>query len=254
MDELQPRSPDGEGPYEGREGSTGQRVPVFNLPSGILVVLVGLSIIYAMQSLLLSGAAAEWLAVTFGFSPLRYVHPLSEQGYEWFWTPVTYSLLHGSIEHLAFNGLWLAAFGTPVLRRIGNLRFVIFWIASAAAGALVHAGFNWGQPTIMIGASGVVSALMGAACRFAFGTSGRTVQHHVGYQPPLLSIGAALSLRTVRVFILAWFAGNLAIALGLPLFGELAGTIAWDAHIGGFLFGFLLFAAFDPSPVRNRSF
>ncbi|MBW8322355.1 MAG: rhomboid family intramembrane serine protease [Arenimonas sp.] len=253
MDELPPRSPRGEGPPEGQEDAPEQRVPVFNLPSGILIALVGLGLIYAVQSLLLSGAAAEWLAVTFGFSPLRYVLPLSEQGFEWLWTPVSYSLLHGSVEHLAFNGLWLAAFGTPVLRRIGNLRFLVFWIAAAAAGALVHAGFNWGQPTIMIGASGVVSALMGAACRFAFGTSGRTLQHHVGYQPPLLSIGAALSLRTVRVFILAWFAGNLAIALGLPLFGELAGTIAWDAHIGGFLFGFLLFAPFDPTPARNGS-
>ncbi|MCA1967655.1 MAG: rhomboid family intramembrane serine protease, partial [Rhizobium sp.] len=126
MDELPPRSPRAEEPHEGQDGPPAQRVPVFNLPPGILIVLVGLGVIYAVQSLLLPGAAAEWLAVTFGFSPLRYVHPLSQQGYEWFWTPVTYSLLHGSIEHLAFNGLWLAAFGTPVLRRIGNLRFVIF--------------------------------------------------------------------------------------------------------------------------------
>ena len=254
MDELPPRSPNGEGPPEREGDSQPQRVPVFNLPTGILVALVGLGAIYAVQSLLLSNFAAEWLAVNFGFSPLRYVYPLSEQGYEWLWTPVTYSFLHGSLEHLAFNGLWLAAFGTPVLRRIGNARFAAFWIVSAAAGAAVHAGFSWGQPTIMIGASGVVSGLMGAACRFAFGSSGRAVSHHLGFQPPLLSIAGALSLRTVQVFILAWFAGNLAIAFGLPLFGDLAGTIAWDAHIGGFLFGFLLFAPFDPRPARNRAF
>ncbi len=152
MDELPPRSPNGEGPPEREGDSQPQRVPVFNLPTGILVALVGLGAIYAVQSLLLSNFAAEWLAVNFGFSPLRYVYPLSEQGYEWLWTPVTYSFLHGSLEHLAFNGLWLAAFGTPVLRRIGNARFAAFWIVSAAAGAAVHAGFNWGQPTIMIGA------------------------------------------------------------------------------------------------------
>ncbi|MNL89229.1 hypothetical protein D3C87_2194220 [compost metagenome] len=48
------------------------------------------------------------------------------------------------------------------------------------------------------------------------------------------------------VFTAAWFFGNLAIALGLPLFGDFAEQIAWDAHIGGFLFGFLLFGLFDP--------
>ncbi|MBV2186986.1 MAG: rhomboid family intramembrane serine protease [Rhizobium sp.] len=254
MDELPPRSPSGDASPEGDGLSPQQRVPVFNMPGGVLLSLALLGVIYFAQSLILSPAAAEWLAITFGFLPLRYVYPLSQQGFEWLWTPVTYSLLHGSLEHLAFNGLWLAAFGTPVVRRIGNFRFLVFWITSAVASAALHAAVNWGQPTILIGASGVVSALMGAACRFAFGSSGRVVSHYTGMQPARLSVGEALSSRTVRVFIIVWFLGNLAIALGLPLFGDLAGTIAWDAHIGGFLFGFLLFRLFDPIPARNRSF
>ncbi|MFN7011078.1 MAG: rhomboid family intramembrane serine protease [Allorhizobium sp.] len=255
MDELPPRSPFGDASPEPQDKPAPERVPVFNLPGAILAALVPLGLIYAAQALLLPASTVQWLTITFGFLPLRYVYPLSEQGLEWLWTPVTYSLLHGSLEHLAFNGLWLAAFGTPVVRRIGTFRFVLFWIASAAAGAAVHAAVNWGQPSIMIGASGVVSALMGSACRFAFGRPGRAAfQHHVGFQPPRLGILEALSQRTVRVFIIAWFFGNIAIAFGLPLFGDLSGTIAWDAHIGGFLFGFLLFALFDPVSNRNRSF
>lgn len=254
MDELPPRSPFGDASPERENKPAPERVPVFNLPGAILATLALLALIYAAQALLLSAAAAEWLTLTFGFLPLRYVYPLSEQGWAWLWTPVTYSLLHGSLEHLAFNGLWLTAFGTPVVRRIGTLRFVLYWIASAAAGAAVHAAVNWGQPSIMIGASGVVSALMGSACRFAFGRSGRAAyHHHAGFQPARLSITEALSQRTVRVFIIAWFFGNIAIAFGLPLFGDFSGTIAWDAHIGGFLFGFLLFALFDPVRGRNRS-
>jgi membrane associated rhomboid family serine protease len=181
MDELPPRSPFGDSSPEGGDNAPPPRVPVFNLPAGILAALALLGVIYAAQSLILSAAAAEWLAA-------------------------------------------------------------------------VHAGVNWGQPTILIGASGVVSALMGSACRFAFGSSGRSIAHYTGFQPARLSIGEALSLRTVRVFIIVWFLGNIAIALGLPLFGDLAGTIAWDAHIGGFLFGFLLFGLFDPVPAGNRSF
>ena len=135
MDELPPRSPFGDAPTHRDDKPGPERVPVFNLPGAILAALALLGLIYAAQALLLSAATVEWLTFTFGFLPLRYVYPLSEQGLAWLWTPVTYSLLHGSLEHLAFNGLWLAAFGTPVVRRIGNGRFVLYWIASAAAGA-----------------------------------------------------------------------------------------------------------------------
>ncbi len=222
--------------------------PIFNVPPAIMASLALLTGIFLVQTYLLSPQVSEAFVVRFGFSPVRYVVPFADQGLEWLWSPVTYSFLHGGIEHIVFNSLWLAAFGTPVLRRIGTPRFVIFWIGSAAAGALLHALLNWGQPTLMIGASAVVSALMGAACRFAFARpSGHS--HISDAAPPRLSVLGALSQRTVLVFTGAWLFGNLAIAVGLPLFGDLGAAVAWDAHIGGFLFGFLLFGLFDPVPA-----
>lgn len=218
------------------------REPIFNLPTAILASLVIIAGIYGIQSLL-EPEAAETFAITFGFAPIRYVYPLSAQGYEWLWTPVTYSLLHGSLEHLIFNGLWLAAFGTPVVRRIGSFRFILFWTISAAAGAGLHAAVNWGTPGLMIGASAVVSALMGSACRFAFSSRARFLPLEI---VPRLGIFESLRERTVLVFTGAWLFGNLVIAIGLPLFGDMSAAIAWDAHIGGFLFGFLLFGLFDP--------
>lgn len=219
--------------------------PIFNLPAGVLVALALICGIYALQALVFSSDVNEWITFQFAFVPLRYVYPLGEQGLAWLWSPVTYSLLHGSFQHLAFNSLWLAAFGTPVCRRIGEVRFVFFWIVSAVAAAVLHAAVNWGEPSVMVGASGVISALMGAACRFAFGGRLRTGRGSVGREPPLLSIPAALSDRTVLIFILVWFLGNLAIAVGLPLMAPDAGAIAWDAHIGGFLMGFVGFRLFD---------
>ncbi|MGF0538260.1 rhomboid family intramembrane serine protease [Agrobacterium sp. ES01] len=240
------QQPDARGPNTfGTGGERPPREPVFNLPTGILVALGLLVVIYAVQSLLMSPTLEESFVVNFGFSPARYVYPLSEQGLEWLWSPVTYSLLHGSIEHIVFNGLWLAAFGTPVYRRIGATRFVVFWILSSIASAALHAALNWGEPSLMIGASGVVSALMGSACRFAFGGPERHAKLFPGGKVPRLSIGQALQERTVLVFTAAWLFGNLAIAFGLPLFGDMSAQIAWDAHIGGFLFGFLFFGAFD---------
>lgn len=235
---MQENSGPPEEPQAGPADTAHQKgsVPIFNLPGGILLSLAVLSVIYALQALVFSEDTNAWIAFEFGFSPLRYVYPLADQTLAWIWTPVTYSLLHGSFEHLAFNGLWLAAFGTPVYRRIGAVRFAIFWLISSMAGAGLHAVVNWGSPSLMVGASGVISALMGAACRFAFGGRQRGYLQAFGIEPPLLSVPAALADRTVRVFIIVWFLGNVAVAFGLPLFGDYAGMIAWDAHIGGFLF------------------
>jgi membrane associated rhomboid family serine protease len=227
------------------------RQPAINLPPLLIAALALLIGLYLVETYLLDDETRYLLLYELAFTPLRYIYPLSSQGMEWLWTPVTYSLLHGSAEHLAFNSLWLAAFGAPVLRRLGALRFLVFWALSAAASAFFHAFLNWGQETVLIGASGVISALMAGACRFAFPRQGgglaRADVHHL----PRQGVIEALTNRTVLVFTLLWFLGNVLIAVGVPLVGDGTGAIAWDAHIGGFLFGYLLFAAFDP-PVAVR--
>src|SRR6187402_707537 len=103
------------------------RTPIFNLPPVLTASLALLIAIYLVQTLF-SADTLDWFFFTFGFVPGRYVTPLSQQGWEWLWSPVTYSLLHASIEHILFNGLWLMAFGAPVARRIGMPRYIIFWI------------------------------------------------------------------------------------------------------------------------------
>ena len=222
------------------------RVPVFNLPPALFFSLCLLIAIYAVQTLVLSDDAVSWLFFTFGFVPARYVIPLSQQGPELFWTPVTYSLLHGSVQHIVFNGFWLMAFGAPAGRRIGTLRFVLFWILSSVASAALHAALNWGDISLLIGASGVISGLMGAACRFAFPSERRPMlPTHLNAR---LSILEALKSRTVVIFMLLWLVGNALIAVGIPLVGDSDQEIAWDAHIGGFVFGFFLFSLFDRAP------
>lgn len=224
--------------------------PMFNLPQPLVITIAVLAAIYAVEALLLDNEQSSLLLFHFAFMPLRYVVPLAEQGLDWLWTPVTYSLLHGGIEHIVFNVLWLTAFGAPVVRRIGARRYILFWILSAAASAFFHAALHWGEQTLLIGASGVVSALMGAACRFAFPARGGFNRLH-GHLYPRQTILGSFRNRTVVVFAGLWLLGNLLIAVGLPLIDAGVGEIAWDAHIGGFLFGFLLFGFFDPPAARR---
>ena len=102
----------------------------------------------------------------------------------------------------------------------------------------------------MIGASAGVSGTMAAAARFAFEPGGplyrlrgdRSDADRVPTQP------LWVSLRNPRVltFLGLWFAVNLIFGLGsFSLTGENQ-SVAWDAHLGGFLAGLLLFSTFDP--------
>ncbi|MGG6897052.1 rhomboid family intramembrane serine protease [Rhizobium sp. BR 315] len=237
-------------PRQEPEDPRPQRVPAFNLPPVILVSLAVLVAVFALMNVpSWSDDTLNWIYFTFSFMPARYAFPLSQQGLEWLWTPVTYSLLHGGVQHIVFNSLWLMVFAAPVARRIGSARYVIFWILSSAASAFMHAALFWGDQTLLIGASGVVSALMGAACRFAFPvTDGRRVSMREAHLNPRLGILGALRSRTVVAYIVMWIAGNALVAFGITLAGDSSQPVAWDAHIGGFLFGFLLFALFDRHP------
>jgi membrane associated rhomboid family serine protease len=160
------------------------------------------------------------------------------------WTIVTYALLHASWEHVVFNCLWMLTFGAPVMQRLGVLRFFAFFAVTAGLAAIFHAVFNPSDVSVLVGASGAVSGLTAAALRFAVGP------HGFGADPEALHLPAAplsqaLRDRRVLIFIAVWFGINLLAGLGIPLGGTDA-RIAWEAHVGGFLAGLLLFSVFDP--------
>ncbi|WP_099867816.1 rhomboid family intramembrane serine protease [Pararhizobium haloflavum] len=220
------------------------REPIFNLPR---IVLIFMGIVWAVHlarvGLLDRGQDLRVIVET-AFIPLRYAVPLSDQSPAWLWSPVTYSFLHGSFAHLIVNSVWMAAFGAVVARRIGTARFCAFWIATSVAAVTLHLALHWGEEIPVIGASGVVSGLMGAAARFAFPENGRFRRDKAHFLPRL-SIAESLTNRTVLIYLGIWFGINALAALGFG--GDPSGTmdIAWEAHIGGFLCGFLLFAVFD---------
>lgn len=240
---------------EMQDGGAGirRREPAFNLPGSLVFVLGLLTLIHVVRTYFLSASADEYVLLTFGFIPGRYAIPFAEQDLGWLWSPVTYSLLHGSWEHLIFNAFWMVAFGAPVVRRIGVVRFFLFWLLSAVAAVAFHSALHWGAMILVVGASGVVSGLMGAAARFVFSPSGR-ISRQFAHLNRRLTIAEALSNRSVLVFSGIWFLTNFLIGFG-QIFGSVdgGGAIAWEAHIGGFLFGFLCFPLFDvPAAAARR--
>jgi membrane associated rhomboid family serine protease len=234
-----------------------RRERMLNVPAVVVALLVVLGLIHAFLVLALTPGQVTEFLLLFAFIPARYdpqVPPdvLFPGGLAAdIWTFVTYALIHGNLNHLFLNGIWLLAFCSPVARRFGTLRFLAFMAVTAIAGAAAYLATHFGELLPMVGASASISGAMAAAMRFAFqrgGPLGLWRDSDEAYRVPAASLAASLRDRRVLAFLLVWFGINLLFGI-LPL--GISGTeqaVAWEAHIGGFLAGLFLFAAFDPVP------
>jgi membrane associated rhomboid family serine protease len=223
---------------------TRRREPMFNIPTVLSWALGFLWLVHIVRTYLLTPALDEALLVQTAFIPLRYATPLSEQGLAWLWSPITYSFLHGSFVHLLVNSIWMVAFGAVVARRLGAVRFCLFWVGTSIVAAAAFLALNWAAPVPVIGASGVVSGLMGGAARFAFPRHGPFRRENAHFLPRV-GILESLQNRMVLAYVVIWFGINFLTALGFSPGAGQGAMIAWQAHIGGFLFGFLCFGLFD---------
>jgi membrane associated rhomboid family serine protease len=173
------------------------------------------------------------------------------------WTFLTYSFLHADLTHLVFNMIWLLPFGSAVGRRFGAMRFFLFLSVSAIAGAGAHLATHARELAPMIGASAAVSGAMAAAIRFAFGRGGflsfRRGDADAAATVPALPLLKALRHPRVIAFLAMWFGINIIFGLGSAPFVAASQSVAWQAHIGGFLAGLLLFSMFDPIPPASRN-
>jgi membrane associated rhomboid family serine protease len=231
------------------------REPILNVPAVVLAVLATLVIIHLVRMFMLSAEDDRIFLYTFAFVPARYdaglVDGVLPGGFgATIWTFVSYALIHADLSHLGFNAIWLLAFGSPVARRFGPLRTLASLAVTAAAGALAHLATHAGELEPMIGASGAISGMMAAATRFVFQPGGSLdMWRGIAGDPdriPAAPLAVALRNPRVLAFLAVWFGVNLLFGLGsVSIIGD-DHSVAWQAHVGGFLAGLLLFSAFDP--------
>lgn len=232
--------------------------PAVNLPD-IIIWLSGILIaIHLVRVFLLPIAWDNLVLVLFAFWPVKYSVFAGLSAIDMassLWAFVTYSLLHGSATHIIFNLLWMAIFGSAVARRFGVGRFLLFSALCSVGGAFAHLATNWGDSVPMIGASAAISGQMAAAIRFVFELGGplgairRT--DRAAYMVPAQPLAECFRNQQVLVFVAVWFGLNLFFGLmSGPVAGQPA-SVAWQAHIGGFLAGLALFPLFDPVPQRR---
>ncbi len=232
--------------------------PIFNVPTSVVAVLGLLIAIHVVRSLLPIDMD-NWLVGATAFIPIRYSDPeaigLPGQPYASYTSWITHMLIHGSALHLMFNAAWLLAFGGAIANRVGSTRFLLFATLCGFAGAAAYLYVRWGLFAPMVGASGAVMGLMGASLRFLYPAldNGEGSLRHIHRNlrtVPLMTLRQSLTdirviLTTVMLILL-----NLAGAFGMGP-GTSEGTIAWEAHAGGYLAGFLLFGLFDTATHNN---
>ncbi|UVK36787.1 rhomboid family intramembrane serine protease [Mesorhizobium sp. AR10] len=221
-----------------------RREPVFNLPPVVLAVIGICVVVHLIRYYGLTDEQDFSLLIRAAFIPIRYSGRFDIDFYA-FSSPFTYAFLHGGFAHLAINMVWLAAFGSPLANRFGTLWFSLFFAATGLAAVVLFWAVHPLGEAPLVGASGAISGMMGAAARFGFRIDRSSGKAAFAGAP--LPIAAVLRSRGVMTFLAVWMVINL--VTGLVGFAPgVESQIAWEAHIGGFVAGFFGLRAFDRRP------
>jgi rhomboid family protein len=162
---------------------------------------------------------------------------------------LSWMFVHAGWIHLYGNLYALQIFAAKVEDRLGEGRFLSFYLAGGIASGIVHVIANPNSLLPTLGASGAIAAVMGAYLRL-FPTSSIRAP-----LPPLLFIGPKFDL-PAWVYVAWWLLLQLCTGVGSVFENtEAIGGVAWWAHIGGFAFGLFVcpyFAARAVEPARAR--
>jgi membrane associated rhomboid family serine protease len=147
--------------------------------------------------------------------------------------------IHADWLHLVGNMLFLVIFGLPAERALGPWRFLLLFLIGGALANLAPILLLESTRSVVVGASGAISALIGAYLALF-------PRARLGFVLPL-----GLFLEFVRtpasVMIGVWALLQLAFTFVGPGFG----AVAWSAHLAGFVIGLLLGLAARPAIGRR---
>jgi membrane associated rhomboid family serine protease len=170
----------------------------------------------------------EAFITTWSFVPARFfANPVGDLA-----SLFTSMFLHASLIHLGSNMLYLLIFGDNVESFFGHFKFLVFYLVSGLAGNLAQGFFSANSTVPMLGASGAIAGVLGAYI-LLFPT--RKVRVLLGFF--VLRVSALVAIG-------AWFILQLLNGYGSVAVTAESGGVAYLAHVGGFVMGFLLTAIF----------
>jgi membrane associated rhomboid family serine protease len=202
------------------------RQPMFNLPR-VLIVLIVLNIAaYVLPRLLMDAQSRALLLYSWSFIPARLavMHDFSIEALATF---ISYQFLHASIDHIAINMLTLAAIGSAIARILGPWRTLVLYFGTGILAMVVQLAITPGAEQPIVGASGSIAGLFGGFIIVM--ARAREMTGKVGRVWPI-------AIAWVLISVVAGFVG-----------GPDGSSIAWIAHIGGFVAGMALMPLLMPA-------
>jgi membrane associated rhomboid family serine protease len=149
-------------------------------------------------------------------------------------TYLTYAFLHADIFHLGGNMLFLWVFGDNVEDAMGHVKYLIFYLLCAVAGAFLHGVILPGSEEPLVGASGAIAGVVAAYLM---------LHPHVKLW--------VLALMRIPMRVPAWIPIALWIIFQFAmLFTQTEDQVSWPAHVGGIIAGILLTPLFKRRGVR----
>lgn len=148
-------------------------------------------------------------------------------------TPLSSMFMHGGWLHLIGNMWFLYIFGDNVEDTLGKPRFLLFYLAGGFAASLMQVAVDPSSAVPMVGASGAISAVLAGYVRLHPHARVLTLV-------PIFFFIQFIELPAF-LFIFIWFGLQVLSGMsGLMHGAGHGGGVAWWAHIGGFVAGFVL--------------
>lgn len=199
-----------------------------------LIILIICSLVFLLQ---ISSDNRELYNYYFGFKPASFFSDLNSPTFFPALTIITSIFMHGGWMHFLGNMLYLWIFADNVEDVMGKEKFIIFYIISGIVASFAQAIVNINSVIPMIGASGSIAGILGAYL-------------YLFPKVKVLILVPFFIFFTIRIpafyLLIFWFIYQF---VGL---NAQSSNIAWFAHIGGFLFGFL-YSFFFVQKQTNRT-
>lgn len=193
----------------------------------VLLIMANVSV-FAYQIFLLQQGRIEAFVHQFAFTPALLVrNPSAENA-----LPVLTSMfLHGGWLHLIFNMWFLWLFGNMVEDKLGSFRYLLLYFLAGIGAAAAQFAVAPVSDIPMLGASGAIAGVLGAY--LIFFPKAIIFTFIPVWFAPVIPVPAF-------VFLVLWFLLQLWQGVGAMLGVQEAGGVAWWAHFGGFVAGFLI--------------
>lgn len=206
-------------------------VPTIRKPYLTVALIVVNSLIF-LFAIMLGQRGFQLFTVQYGYIPYEFVHSieLTPQIPASHWlTPFTSMFMHGGWMHLIGNMLFLWIYGNNVEDYFGSVKFLFFYLISGLAAITLYTLFDSNSEIPLVGASGAIAGIMGAY--MVLHPRARITTLVFFFFITFIQIPAKLLLGI-------WFLYQ--ILMSFTALGSSGGGVAWIAHVGGFVFGYLL--------------